>query len=93
MWKRLSLNGELSEANCLERAKRDEDRFTFFLQISKFISDLKKAVVFAHAKREKEQQRRAYQELLSSQACLSLTLTLTLTFLTLIQTLSLFPFP
>ena len=68
MWHRVNADstGMISESQCSERAKRDEDRFKFFVQISNFVSDLKKANVFVHAKRAKESQRKAYEDLINA---------------------------
>jgi len=74
MWRRLSLVGNVSESNCLERAKRDEDRFTFFVQLQRFLQDLKKAVSFVKAKKEKDRQRKAYQDLISDDKQVTLPL-------------------
>jgi len=62
MWKNLNQLGILPEKESSSRAKRDEDRYTFFINISTFVTDVKNAYNFLEAQKEKENQKVAYQK-------------------------------
>lgn len=67
MWKRLTLIGNIPEADVALRGKRDEERFLFVSNLCRFLSELKKAIQYSIAKKEKESQKRSYQQLLSTE--------------------------
>jgi len=56
MWNTLLQKEILSRDECQTRTKRDEDRFTFFAHVEKFLMDIKKARAFIAARNKKTKQ-------------------------------------
>jgi len=55
------VSGSLS----VKRAKRDEDRYTFFVSLENFLKDVKKARLFVNAKNAKDKQKAELQKILT----------------------------
>jgi len=60
LWIDLRDLGIFPGSECIKRAKRDEDRYTFFVQIEMFFRDVNKARSFVFAKKEKAKQKAEY---------------------------------
>jgi len=50
---------------CIKRAKRDEDRYTFFVSMENFLKDMKKARLFVSAKNAKDKQKEELAQILN----------------------------
>jgi len=60
LWIELRDLGIFAGSECVKRAKRDEDRYTFFVTIELFFRDVNKARSFVLAKKEKAKQKAEY---------------------------------
>jgi len=60
LWIELRDLGIFPGSECIKRAKRDEDRYTFFVTIEMFFRDVNKARSFVLAKKDKVKQKEAY---------------------------------
>eukprot|EP01124_Arcella_intermedia_P021812 TRINITY_DN3114_c0_g1_i8.p1 TRINITY_DN3114_c0_g1~~TRINITY_DN3114_c0_g1_i8.p1 ORF type:complete len:405 (+),score=124.39 TRINITY_DN3114_c0_g1_i8:2495-3709(+) len=62
LWVDLRDLGIFAGAECLKRAKRDEDRYTFFVTVDTFFRDVNKARSFLEAKKTKAKQKEEFEK-------------------------------
>eukprot|EP01125_Pyxidicula_operculata_P021187 TRINITY_DN806_c0_g1_i1.p1 TRINITY_DN806_c0_g1~~TRINITY_DN806_c0_g1_i1.p1 ORF type:complete len:506 (-),score=151.68 TRINITY_DN806_c0_g1_i1:119-1636(-) len=65
VWKNLSSLCIISDQLANERAKRDEDRFTFFTNLAHFFTDAKNAQIYIMAQREKDKQKESFMKIIN----------------------------
>jgi len=68
LWIDLRDLGLFPGSECTKRAKRDEDRYTFFVTIEQFFKDVNRARSFVQAKKEKAKQKEQYLKELDTPA-------------------------
>jgi len=66
MWNVLQQKDMISKEEAVTRTKRDEDRFTFFTHVERFLQDIKKAQTFIQARNKKTKQNEEYQRRITS---------------------------
>eukprot|EP01127_Copromyxa_protea_P004355 TRINITY_DN1421_c0_g1_i2.p1 TRINITY_DN1421_c0_g1~~TRINITY_DN1421_c0_g1_i2.p1 ORF type:complete len:332 (-),score=71.13 TRINITY_DN1421_c0_g1_i2:147-1142(-) len=60
LWMELKDIGMFPASECNSRAKRDEDRYMFWVNIEQFMRDMKKAHAFVEAKKLKQKQKQEH---------------------------------
>jgi len=66
MWNLLQQKDMIPKEEAAMRTKRDEDRFTFFTHVERFLQDIKKAQTFIQARNKKTKQNEEYQRRITS---------------------------